>query len=67
MSKGSTRRKEDSQKVRDNWGAIFGKPTSTPLMESVLKAACWVDNCECQNPGTCSHPFCNCEVKHEPT
>jgi hypothetical protein len=25
MSKGSNRRKEDTQKVRDNWDAIFGK------------------------------------------
>ena len=25
MGKGSNRRKEDTQKVRDNWDAIFGK------------------------------------------
>lgn len=25
MSKGSNRRKEDTQKIRDNWDAIFGK------------------------------------------
>lgn len=25
MSKGSTRRKEDVKKIRDNWDAIFGK------------------------------------------
>lgn len=25
MSKGSTRRKEDMEKIRDNWDAIFGK------------------------------------------
>jgi hypothetical protein len=25
MSKGSTRRKEDTDKIRDNWDAIFGK------------------------------------------
>ena len=25
MGKGSARRKEDTQKIRDNWDAIFGK------------------------------------------
>jgi hypothetical protein len=25
MGKGSGRRKEDTQKIRDNWDAIFGK------------------------------------------
>ena len=25
MSKGSNRRREDTQKIRDNWDAIFGK------------------------------------------
>lgn len=25
MGKGSTRRKEDTDKIRDNWDAIFGK------------------------------------------
>jgi hypothetical protein len=25
MSKGSTRRKEDTEKIRDNWEAIFGR------------------------------------------
>ena len=25
MSKGSNRRKEDTQKIRDNWDTIFGK------------------------------------------
>jgi len=25
MGKGSTRRKEDTEKIRDNWDAIFGK------------------------------------------
>ena len=28
MSKGSTRRKEDTEKIRDNWDAIFGKKDS---------------------------------------
>ena len=36
MSKGSSRRKEDTQKIRDNWDRIFGKkdkpsePTKPP-------------------------------------
>jgi len=25
MGKGSTRRREDTEKIRDNWDAIFGK------------------------------------------
>jgi len=25
LSKGSNRRREDTQKIRDNWDAIFGK------------------------------------------
>jgi len=25
MGKGSTRRKEDTDKIRDNWDSIFGK------------------------------------------
>jgi len=25
MGKGSTRRKENTEKIRDNWDAIFGK------------------------------------------
>jgi hypothetical protein len=28
MSKGSTRRREDSGKIRDNWDQIFGKKDS---------------------------------------
>ena len=28
MSKGSTRRKENTEKIRDNWEAIFGKKDS---------------------------------------
>ena len=31
MSKGSTRRKENTEKIRDNWDAIFGK--KDPLEE----------------------------------
>ena len=30
MGKGSARRKEDVQKIRDNWDAIFGKKDKTP-------------------------------------
>jgi len=28
MSKGSTRRREDTEKIRDNWDQIFGKKDS---------------------------------------
>tara|TARA_R110002126_G_scaffold26196_1_gene88802 strand:+ start:246 stop:374 length:129 start_codon:yes stop_codon:yes gene_type:complete len=28
MGKGSNRRKEDTEKIRDNWDAIFGKKDS---------------------------------------
>ena len=31
--KGSARRKEDSQAVRDNWDRIFGKKEETPMIE----------------------------------
>jgi len=43
MSKGSNRRREDTQKIRDNWDAIFGrkdtkeqskKPESAPSKDS---------------------------------
>lgn len=37
MSKGSTRRKEDTEKIRDNWDQIFGKQDSkqqTPKQEA---------------------------------
>lgn len=30
MSKGSARRKEDTEKVRQNWDAIFGKKEKKP-------------------------------------
>ena len=31
--KGSARRKEDSQAVRDNWDRIFGKKEETPMID----------------------------------
>jgi hypothetical protein len=31
--KGSARRKEDSQAVRDNWDRIFGKKGETPMID----------------------------------
>jgi hypothetical protein len=33
MSKGSNRRREDTQKIRDNWDAIFGKKDKDPKEE----------------------------------
>jgi hypothetical protein len=31
--KGSARRKEDAQAVRDNWDRIFGKKEETPMID----------------------------------
>jgi hypothetical protein len=31
--KGSARRKEDAQAVRDNWDRIFGKKKDTPMID----------------------------------
>ena len=30
MGKGSARRKEDTQKIRDNWDVIFGRKDKDP-------------------------------------
>jgi len=37
MSKGSARRKEDTDKVRQNWDAIFGKKKPEPPKEEPKK------------------------------
>lgn len=43
MGKGSNRRQEDTQKVRDNWDAVFGKrdqkqeKPNTPLPKNNAK------------------------------
>jgi len=34
MGKGSARRKEDTQKIRDNWDVIFGKKDLKESKES---------------------------------
>jgi hypothetical protein len=39
MGKGSARRKEDTQKIRDNWDAIFGKKDKEKAKEDVQKPA----------------------------
>lgn len=48
MSKGSNRRKEDTQKIRDNWDAIFGKkdPKENKQEQPIKKDAKYNDNKE---------------------
>ena len=37
MGKGSARRREDTDKIRDNWDAIFGKKNQPPKPEPEKK------------------------------
>lgn len=39
MSKGSTRRREDTQKIRDNWDAIFGKKDPKDELKTFYRCA----------------------------